>query len=272
MTRLAWLTDIHLNFLNAAQRQAFLQEVAGQNPEALVITGDIAESHLLEAMLLEVAQALQRPIYFVLGNHDFYRSSVADTRRIATALSYRCEHLVHLPDRGAVPLGPNTALIGHEGWADARLGDFDASEVILNDYLLIDDLRHWHDLVTLDRETLGQHLRRLGDEAAACFRTVLPEALDRFQRVVVATHIPPFGEACRHDGRPANDHWLPHFSCAAVGEVLREHMQRRPDREMLVLCGHTHGGADVQILENLRVLSGQAEYGKPCVQQVLQLD
>jgi len=58
----------------------------------------------------------------------------------------------------------------------------------------------------------------------------------------------------------------------AVGEALREIMLARPDREMLVVCGHTHDAADVQVLPNLRVLVGAAEYGNPVVQQVFEFD
>ena len=48
-------------------------------------------------------------------------------------------------------------------------------------------------------------------------------------------------------------------------------MEQHPDKEMLVLCGHTHGAGEAQILPNLRVLTGNAEYGKPVVQQMLEM-
>jgi 3',5'-cyclic-AMP phosphodiesterase len=38
-------------------------------------------------------------------------------------------------------LTPNTALVGHDGWGDGRLGDLNWSGVILNDFLLIEELR-----------------------------------------------------------------------------------------------------------------------------------
>jgi hypothetical protein len=38
-----------------------------------------------------------------------------------------------------------------------------------------------------------------------------------------------------------------------------------------VLCGHTHGG-DVQIVENLRVVTGPAEYGKPQSQRIFEVE
>jgi len=51
-----------------------------------------------------------------------------------------------------------------------------------------------------------------------------------------------------------------------VGDVLLEVARSRPKCQILVLCGHTHGGGEVQVAENLRVMTGPAEYGKPEVQ------
>ena len=77
------------------------------------------------------------------------------------------------------------------------------------------------------------------------------------------THVPPFREACWHRGQISDDDWLPHFACRAVGEVLVEAMAAHPECEMTVLCGHTHSPGEAQVLPNLRVLTGGAEYGRP---------
>ena len=39
---------------------------------------------------------------------------------------------------------------------------------------------------------------------------------------------------------------------------------------MTVLCGHTHGEGQAQILPNLKVLTGGAKYGEPRVQRVFE--
>jgi Icc protein len=39
-----------------------------------------------------------------------------------------------------------------------------------------------------------------------------------------------------------------------------------------VLCGHTHGEGDINILPNLRVVTGGARYGAPIFQSNLDLD
>lgn len=64
-----------------------------------------------------------------------------------------------------------------------------------------------------------------------------------------------------------NDRWRSDHA-----DVLVEVMQQHPRSNLTVLCGHTHGGGEVQVLPNLRVLTGEAEYGDPAIQQVLEID
>lgn len=265
LRRLAWATDVHLNFLSSGGLETFCAELARQEPDAVVLTGDIAEAPTLEPLLSLMAAELKTPIYFVLGNHDYYRGSIPRVREAVTALCQRSPWLAWLPAAGVVPLGRDTALIGVDGWADGRLGDFVRSPVMLNDYLLIAELAGLGRAARLDR------LHRLGDAEAACLQELLAEALPRHRRVIVATHVPPFKEACWHDGKLSNDDWLPHFTCRAVGEVLRRAAVDYPDRTLRVLCGHTHGAGTAAILPNLRVVTGGAEYGEPRVQGVIEL-
>ncbi len=71
-------------------------------------------------------------------------------------------------------------------------------------------------------------------------------------------------------GRP--DDYLPFFSCKAVGDVLLEAAQSHPKCQILVLCGHTHSGGEISVAENLRVVTGPAEYGKPEIQQIMDVE
>ena len=171
--RLAWATDIHLNFLTSIDRRRFLESVKEQ-ADALVVTGDIAESNSLGEVLRQMDAVLGKPVYFVLGNHDFYRGSVARTRAALAEMIGGSSSLVYLSQADVVALTPNTALVGHDGWADARLGDFDGSDVILNDFLLINELRHWRELRTLDKPALRHALEMLGDEAARHIKSPPP--------------------------------------------------------------------------------------------------
>jgi 3',5'-cyclic-AMP phosphodiesterase len=266
--RLGWATDIHLNFLDAADRRRFIESLRGQ-VDALVITGDIAESDSIKETLRQIDAWLERPVHFVLGNHDYYRGSVAGTRANVVEVTNGCKNLTYLSRAGIVELTPNTCLVGHDGWADARLGDYDRSDVILNDFLLIDELRCWKDPHTLDKPALRRALQALGDEAAEYLRGVLASAAEKYPHVIVATHVPPFREAAWYEGHPSSDDFLPFFACKAVGDVLLAAAQLHPNCQMLVLCGHTHGGGELRAVDNLRVMTGSAEYGHPRIQQIL---
>lgn len=257
--RIAWATDVHLNFLGAADRARFAAQVAATDTAGVLITGDIAEADSLEPLLDELAAAVApRPLWFVLGNHDFYRGSIAEVRARAAAMTAAR----WLPAAGVVPLDDGVALVGHDGWGDARLGDPAYTRVELSDFHLI------RDLAGSSRRARHTVLRRLGDEAAAALRELVTQALGVARHVVVATHVPPFRESCWHEGQISNDEWLPYFTCAAVGDVLRELMSARPDARMTVYCGHTHSGGEAEILPNLRVITGAARYGAPTVHTV----
>lgn len=278
--RLAWITDVHLNFLDDEAFSLFVESLDRVPFDALAISGDIAESPNVVQYLRRLDLALGRPIYFVLGNHDYYRGSIAVTREDVARLVDRSPNLAYLNGSECVELTPSVGIVGHDGWGDARLGNYLHTPVLLNDFFYIQELSVWRrgpgdprlELCGEDRVLLLEILNRLGDETAEHFARVLPVALQRYPTVVAVTHVPPFAEACWHRGRPSDADWLPFFTCKAAGDAMRDVMRRWPDRQLLVLCGHTHGGGEVAITSNIRVLTGAAEYSAPALQRVLEFE
>ncbi|RKY21696.1 MAG: phosphoesterase [Planctomycetota bacterium] len=270
--RAAWATDIHLNFVGTSAASAFCRDIAESGCEALLLGGDIAEAGSLERWLRFVTDALQLPVYFVLGNHDYYGGSLVELRGRMRRLSLPGLHW--LSAAGVVELAHHTALVGHGGWGDARIGDFAESEVVLNDYVVIDELRSAGSADTISvqadpmwgwnhKPELAATLGALGDEAAMSLRPHLIAALESHPRVIVLTHVPPFREACWHEGAISDDDWLPGFTCQAMGDMLREVVGSHPEREVTVLCGHTHSEGRCDPLPNLHVRTGRARYGQP---------
>ncbi len=49
-------------------------------------------------------------------------------------------------------------------------------------------------------------------------------------------------------------------------EMLLDEIDPRSDRELLVLCGHTHGAGVYRPRANVEVRTGGADYGAPEVQ------
>ncbi len=263
--RLAWLTDIHLDHLETEAIADLAVRVAEERPDAVLLTGDITIARFLEAHLGALAAAWSVPTYFVLGNHDFYGGSIASVRARARALTATSPWLRWLPACGVVSLTEQTALVGHDAWADARAGDPDDPKIRMRDWRVIAELAE------LDGGARRQFLRALGDEAAAYLADVLPRALTGHAEVVVATHPPAFVEACRYQGKISPPFFLPHLACLAAGDVIRRAAADHPAARVLCLAGHTHGRARETLDANLRAWTGAAKYGEPTLQLVLEL-
>ena len=88
------------------------------------------------------------------------------------------------------------------------------------------------------------------------------------RRIIVLTHVPLFPEVYMHEGQQSDNNWLPFFSSKATGDVLLSAAERYPDKNFLVLCGHTHSAGDYSPKENIRIRAGKAQYRFPEIQDV----
>lgn len=265
MPRIAWLTDIHLNFVQGPDCVEFLNNVAASGCDAVVISGDIGESDTLASYLGMIVQHIACPVYFVLGNHDFYLGSFLETHQTVRDACREHPNLHWLSDGLLVPLTDETALVGHDGWADGRNGDYVNSDVLLNDFFLIKELRG------RNKSELYEILTLLGDDAANYFAEIVPRALATHDHLLLVTHVPPFREASMYEGHVADDNYLPHFSNRVIGETLTAIMQEHPDKRLTILCGHTHHPAQIQVAPNIVVRAGAAEYGHPRIQDIIEI-
>jgi predicted MPP superfamily phosphohydrolase len=232
----------------------------------VVVGGDIAVADQIIDRLGQIEQVIGRPIYFVLGNHDYYGGSIAEVRDVVSELAEKSDLLHWLPTAGVVSLTESTALIGHGCWADGRAGDFSLRPDLLTDYFVIDELKGLE-----YRQRLAM-LNSLGDESASHLRKLLTTAMESHSEVFLLTHVPPFADACWHEGRKASDDTLPHFVCKAVGDLLLELLKdASPGKCLTVLSGHTHGESEVDILPNLKVVTAKAQYGLPEIHRMLEI-
>jgi Icc protein len=290
--RVLWLTDIHLNLLDDDQVFKFLHSLSKSDCESIWISGDIAEADSISDYLLLMQDVLCKPIHFVLGNHDFYKGSIRKVRNRITDLCQQNRHLRWLPDMETVEISPDAALLGHDSWADGRLGSYTGSNLLLSDYLLIEEFNPWiaeakqSDLAIeggmiaymerLDgpeaRKKRLQTMQALAQEAVSYLQKNLVKALDHYQHVYFLTHAPPFKDACLYHGQPSSDYGLPHFSSKVVGDTLVEIMKDYPGKKLTVLCGHTHSLAFVQPISNLTVHAGSATYGAPDIQMSIEVN
>lgn len=254
--RIAWLTDCHLEWLNQKSRRAFFEAIADERPDVVLLGGDICNFDFLESWLLKFHKKVQVPIYFCLGNHDYYNSSIFEVRELARSVSKGHDQISWLPEDGIVQLTEEVALVGHGCWGDGRAGSFYDSPLALNDFSYIKELSG------LRKHDQLEQIRLLGSEAAEYLEVRIEEAAKNFGKVIVLTHVPPFPEACLYMGK-LSEEGLPFFCCNAVGDALKRASANNPQVQFLVLSGHTHDAADVRIDDNLRIIVADAEYGRP---------
>ena len=264
-----WATDIHLNFIEHVERQNFYQEIINTNCDGVLISGDIAEADCVADLLVEMVEKISKPIYFVLGNHDYYRGQINEVRQTMTALTKEQNKLFWLPASGIQKLNNDTYLIGQDGWADGRLGDYQNSRVTLNDSKMIADL--------FQEKILGKYqllakMQQLAEADAMELQKNLEQAIGKNPRqIIILTHVPPFKESCLHNGKISDENWLPYYSSKIMGDVLIGAAQKNPSINFLTLCGHTHSESTYQAFDNLVVKAGSAEYYKPEIQEVITL-
>lgn len=257
MTAMLWLTDLHLDAADSDLREQFFYELQEMPADFLLVGGDIGDGPLALQFLTELQKKSQKPVYFILGNHDYYGLSIDVQRLRAQKVADANPELCYLTKHGVVSLSSRTALIGHDGWADAREGKFLLSSVCLRDYFEIEDLKGRSSI------ELQEKLQELGQESAFEAEAKLRAALLTHQRVIFITHAPPFRSVCLYEGRMTDDLWAPHFVNKAMGDMLNRVMQEHPEKECLVLAGHSHHEAEAEILPNLTVKVAHSTYGKP---------
>jgi UDP-2,3-diacylglucosamine pyrophosphatase LpxH len=260
--RLGWASDLHWDFVNPDRRSLFLQSLADQELSALVVTGDLATRRRLPAVLQSLDQ-LGMPIYFTTGNHDYYTGSFVSVDEELRTICAQSRNLKRLGLGEIIHLTPEVALVGHAGWADGLAGIGAATSVTMNDSWLIKDL-------TLSKEELFQKLRRLGEISAEYMAKILPVAARQANRVIVATHVPPFSEVCLYEGKLASGQHLPHYVNQSMGEALLSIAREHPRTQFEILCGHTHQRISSQVRANLKVRVAGAEPCFPRLETVLE--
>lgn len=266
--KLAWVTDIHLNFLSLTERKKFYQKLQDVGADFVVITGDISEANDCVIYLESMKEVVKAPILFVAGNHDYYFGRVAEVRAKLTNLYKKnINYLTTL----SVPYATEDAIfVGVDGWADGRYGNYMDSPVRLNDARLIFDLA---DTITVrmsgflsehEKQSLLNKMQELARIDAKQLLRQLFKAVKMGQDlIIVLTHIPPFPESSLYKGEIADDDYLPFYTSQIIGKILKSFATKYPNIDFVVLCGHSHHQAVYQPFINLLVQTGASEYHKP---------
>lgn len=259
MNTVAWLSDIHLDMVEESWFVELCSELKDSDAESIWLTGDIATGRDVDTWLARLHHDTQLPIYFVLGNHDYYHSSFDAVDRRIEDLHLRNDGIVWMDAHGACTIGAKTMLVGAGGWGDARAGDFHNTPIRINDHRLIEDLSG------IEREEIFVRLQHRGSKMAKLLQHQLNSCVNA-ENIWVLTHVPPFIETCWYKGKAGDPKWTADFVCVGIGEVLEDFARCNPSKRIHVLCGHGHNRGFVQKQKNLWVYTASAEYTKPKVE------
>lgn len=264
--KLIWASDVHLNFLHNEEdlrNEFYLQlKEAGDANSVILLTGDIAEGENVAKYVEEMTNKTGKSVYFVLGNHDFYGSSVL-------AAKQSVKHLNYLPKNMGTPLSDDTILIGVDGWGDCRNGDYENSRLTMSDWLHINDLRKEYGR---GMQCLKTQLMKLADmDAKKLERRVIKAIKDGFKRIIIATHVPPFEEVCLNAGKKSTPSGLPFFSSQCLGTTILPIAKKNPRVDFLWLSGHTHSRAKYKPCNNLTSKVAKADYFYPKIEETFQI-
>ncbi|MEK6879056.1 MAG: metallophosphoesterase [Nanoarchaeota archaeon] len=269
--QIIWLTDIHLDHVGKTEHGNFLNKIikiANENireKTCVVVTGDIGNSMCTipymeswKTVLLEHDISL----YFVYGNHDYYGSSVKVERERLASSTLKDNWLGGI---NSVVLSEKSALIGHDGWYDGGYANWFKSNIDMNDYYQIFEInRQWY-----DKGQIFEKINQLSMESAAhVFEQGTKLLSGSTKTLVIATHIPPYRENSVFMGNISDDNWLPHFSSKHMGDAITNLGKNFPEKDIVVLCGHSHGQAKHMPLPNIVSFTSEARYKHPVISDV----
>lgn len=270
MKQIIWGTDLHYNFPSReyldALHQNTRERMQYKKPNsdeleaetlAVIITGDTSEAHLLEVHLKLIREQLGLPVFFVCGNHDYWKKKMSTTRALISKMTDESD----VKWLGAIPYGKindTTAVVGHDGWYDAYHGDWKNSNFFMNDWMHIPEFHG------KTREQIVDFCRSLAKVAAEHVQAGFRKAVEGgFKNIIVATHIPPFRDASVYNGRKSDETAVCWYTSQLMGDALYEVAAENPDVDVTVLAGHTHNGVSINVLPNMVVHVGHAEYYEP---------
>jgi predicted phosphohydrolase len=217
-----------------------------ERPEGILITGDISNAERLDEHLA-VLSTLGCPIFFVLGNHDFWHGSFAGVTALVRSTCSKKTNLVFLDQGGLVQLGGGAALMGGQGWGDGQAGLGEKSPVTSRDRQLIQEF------ADKPREKYFEMLRKMGRASAVSFSQMAVQALEDSQHLILATHVPPFAASALREPE-----YLPYYVNVALGEEILRVAHQFPLKRISVYCGHTHRECVYRPLPNVTVHVAEA--------------
>lgn len=253
MKRIIWLTDTHLTFSFLWKKYSLINHIKNLEADALFMSGDISNGLFIDYVLYYIATHVDIPIYFVLGNHDYYFKGISDVHNDIRHLVKKHSNLHWLTESEPISLKDDICVIGTEGWYDCHQGNSDYIKFTF-DAWLIEEFRKIKLSEKIDLS------KKMAKESADSISKKLISALNSgYKQIYLITHVPPFEEATRGEGTVFEKFLLPYNTNVTLGNKLKEIMSNFPDRKLNVICGHIHA-REVINFKNIECRVNAANY------------
>lgn len=244
-----WFTDTHLF---PWKRKTLLNTILDAAPKGVFISGDISHSATTCLGDLEyLGKRVGRKVYFVLGNHDFWFSSLEQTKKEVRYLCSKYKNLIWLSDIDFESLNEEVALIGTDGWYDGNLGNPEHLKYTF-DWRLIEETKNLSSL----KERID-FFKQLSKTSTEKISKALCLALENHKTIYLITHFPPWREANRDPGTFMEPFWLPYNVNLTLGEELERVMAQFKKRNLKVIAGHTHCAVQIHVSRNIECVVGK---------------
>lgn len=240
--RLHIISDLHLSVQGMS--------VPPLRADLTILAGDIARP----AAAMRWAAALGRPVLYVPGNHEFYGSSIPETRALLAAEAAR--HGIHLLDQGQIVLN-GVRYLGTTLWTDFQLFGADKaaaaktqSAAFMRDFSVI-------------RNAAGEVYTP--DDSIALFK----EQVDWLDRALDEPFEGPTVVITHHAPAPLSVH--PRFADSLVSAGFASDCTALMGRASLWIHGHMHNSSDYSI-RGTRVICNPRGYSKDGVNENAEFD
>jgi 3',5'-cyclic AMP phosphodiesterase CpdA len=240
--KVAFTSDLHLPITSIERIAALAREVAGFQPEALVLAGDLAEGpNNLERCLGVVRAGVSCPVWVLAGNHDLWARPPLDSHRLWRQ---------HLPEvvnstgcrwlEGTAFVVGGVAVCGTIAWYDYSAADPSIKATALE--FAQKKMNYNADALRID---WGWSDPEFADRVSKPFLSTLGglEHDEGVRQIVAVTHMPLLEEQmCRDSG---NADWA--FSNAYFGNLTLGRRVLEYRKVSHVISGHTHVGRRARV-------------------------
>jgi predicted phosphodiesterase len=273
-TGILFTSDLHLNIAERSPRtnrtafDAFAEVVAAEDPETVVIAGDLGSPHQAEVHLSAIRKVVgDRRLVICLGNHDFWLPQEVHPKYSTLAEVVAAFWEKPAKDTGAILLDQENAVIGDiaivgcYGHFDLGLG---VPGLVIRGISITERIYlsgGMNGLVWKDFWYVPGCRTRLQAEAraqAAGLAERLDGAIAKGKRILVSVHTCPWKGLNGHPLTGKETDILAAYSGnSLIGKVLEE----RAGAVELLVCGHTHMPVREKNLFGIPSLNMGGDYG-----------